>query len=55
MTSNVYGLLLQAESETLTVTMNETIPVLLVAGVATTGLIVAFIVSSIISLIPSKK
>jgi ABC-type lipoprotein release transport system permease subunit len=47
--------LLTAQAEQVTITLNETIPVLLVAGLVTTALILAFIFSSAASILPSRK
>lgn len=55
MTHSPPALLLQAESENLTITMNETIPLLIVAGVVSTVLIGAFIVFAAASILPTKK
>ncbi|CAB4570704.1 unannotated protein [freshwater metagenome] len=55
MTRSLLSSLLQAESENLTITMNETIPILLVAGVVSTALIGAFIVFAAVSIFPTKK
>ena len=43
-----------AESETIAITMNETIPVLLVAGLITTVLIIYFIAFVVLSMGTSK-
>lgn len=55
MTRSLLSSLLQAESENLTITMNETIPLLLVAGVVSTVLIGAFIAFAALSILPNKK
>lgn len=47
--------LLRVESETFTFTMNETIPVLFVAGVVSTLLIGAFIAFAALSILRGKK
>lgn len=55
MTNRIMELAFQAEVENINVTMNETIPVLLVAGFVTTFLILAFILISITSVIPRRQ
>ena len=55
MIQSIFSSLLQAESENMTITMNETIPLLLVAGVVSTVLIGAFIAFAALSILPNKK
>jgi hypothetical protein len=55
MTQSTFASLLQVESETMTITMNETIPVLLVSGVISTLLIGAFIAFAAVSILAGKK
>jgi hypothetical protein len=49
------GHLLTAEAEHFSITFNETIPVLLVAGLVTIVLILAFIFSSAVSIWPKRN
>jgi hypothetical protein len=55
MSELIFSSLLQAESENITITMNETIPLLFVAGVVSTALIGAFIAFAALSILPNKK
>ncbi|MTA90371.1 MAG: hypothetical protein F2536_05620 [Actinobacteria bacterium] len=55
MTQASFSSLLQSGSENLTITMNETIPLLVVAGVVSTALIGAFIAFAAISIFSSNK
>lgn len=54
MTPNFSEAFFTAESETIAITMNETIPVLLVAGLITTVLISYFIAFVVLSMGTSK-
>jgi hypothetical protein len=55
MTRIPFAFFLQAESGTITITMNETIPVLLVTGVITTLLIGAFIAFAAVSILAGNR